>query len=177
MNSNSSRWVLYLLVGLSLFFFAHPFGNFVGSFFKLSVPPIAKPISAPSTKLLTLKLKRDVLKGPVGTEPDEPKLPASKVNKHVGTLSNEEVEETIKQRQPLFQRCWTQRLKENPSLKGNILLQFEINQRGKVQDVQVAQAAITDELMTRCLISVLERIPFREFEGGNVTLTFPLSFE
>jgi TonB family protein len=180
MKSPSSRLVVaILLTAAAVFFMATYVGDWVGeSSKKTELVPLPKlETKSRVAELPQLKLKKDALKAPGAPEADEPTLPPPSSSGHTGTLGNDEIEQAVQQRSSLFQRCWTQRLRENPTLKGNVLLQFEITPRGKVQDVQIAQSSIGDEMMMHCLMSVMERIPFREFSGSPISLTFPLSFE
>jgi hypothetical protein len=169
--------ILVAAVGAAFLFFAGPIGDRLSGLNKKpTTSEIVTPDEMTKTPLPVLRLKRDVLKSPAPPA-EEPRLPQPKIGEKNGALTNQEIEETVSGRQSLFQRCWTQRLRETPGLTGHVLLQFEITPRGKVQEVQVVESTLNDDLMLRCLVSVLERISFREFDGGNITLTFPLSFE
>jgi hypothetical protein len=174
--------LLFLLIGLGVLFLASPLGDWVQGFIRpREQVPQTRVAPAPATPLPALRLKRDLFKTLSTTETkeeEEPKLPPTNtgMERH-GTLTNDEIETALTQRQSAFQRCWTQRLKDLPGLSGNVLMQFEITGRGKVQNVMVAESTIRDDLMVRCLGSVLERLTFRSFDGGPISLTFPLSFE
>lgn len=93
------------------------------------------------------------------------------------TLSNEYIDEMIVHHQPQLQRCWLSRIKEFPQLKGQMVLQFEINRRGRVKEVQAVESSIEDEQLKRCVATVFERIQFRPFKGSEIVLTYPLHFE
>lgn len=93
------------------------------------------------------------------------------------TLSNEYIDEMIVSRQSQLQKCWLSRLKENPNLKGQITLQFDISRRGKVRDLRVTDSTIEDDVLKRCVVSVVERIPFRSYKGQEISLSYPINFE
>jgi len=93
------------------------------------------------------------------------------------TLSNEYIDEMIISRQGLLQKCWLSRLKEKPGLAGQMVLQFEITRRGKVRELRVADSDINDDVLKRCVMSVIERIPFRPFKGQEISLSYPINFE
>ncbi len=93
------------------------------------------------------------------------------------TLSNEYIDEVISRRQSLLQRCWLSRIKDAPTLKGNIILQFEISRRGKVRDIRVIDATLDDDTLTKCVISVFSRIAFRPYKGPEISLSYPITFE
>lgn len=179
MNKTNARLLIAIaLIGAVLILLAGPLGDRLGGFSRTPPELTTKSDDKTKTPLPVLKLKREVLKAPPTTPKEEEfKLPQPKVTPKNGALTNQEIEDAIANRQPLFQRCWTQRLHDSPNLTGRTLLQFEITPRGKVQDVQVVESTINDDVMLRCLVSVLERITFRDFDGGSITLTFPLAFE
>lgn len=93
------------------------------------------------------------------------------------TLSNEYIDEMIVSRQNQLQKCWLGRLKDNPSLKGQILLQFEITRRGRVKDLRIADSTLEDEMLKKCVTSVIERISFRPYKGQEISLSYPINFE
>lgn len=93
------------------------------------------------------------------------------------TLSNEYIDEMIVSRQSQLQKCWLGRLKDNPSLKGQVLLQFEITRRGRVKDLRVADSTLEDETLKKCVVSVIERISFRPYKGQEISLSYPINFE
>lgn len=101
---------------------------------------------------------------------------ASNGEKVSGSLSNEEIEQTLLKYQRQYQNCWTQGLKNNPKLSGRILLHLTISPRGKVTSIEVPQSEIEDVTMIQCLKSVISRITFSSFEGNPITLSLPLDF-
>lgn len=93
------------------------------------------------------------------------------------TLSNEYIDETIATRQSQFQKCWLPRLKDNPNLRGKVILQFEITRRGKVRDLRITDSSLNDETLQKCVMQVVERMTFRPFKGPEISLSYPLIFE
>lgn len=110
-------------------------------------------------------------------ENEELPAEAAKFGTSPETLSNEYIDEMITSRQSLLQKCWLTRLKDNPDLKGQMVLQFEITRRGKVRELRVADSNLEDDVLKRCVMSVIERIPFRSFKGQEISLSYPISFE
>lgn len=106
--------------------------------------------------------------------PEEPDLP---MGAEPDTLSNEYIDEMIVSRQGQLQKCWLSRLKDNPNLKGQMIVQFEISRRGKVRELRVAHATFDDDTLKRCVMSVIERITFRTFKGQEISLSYPINFE
>jgi len=108
--------------------------------------------------------------------PEEP-APAVAPNIEPDTLSNEYIDETILAHQGQLQKCWLLRLKDEPALKGQIIVQFEISKRGKVKEMHIADSTLSDEVLQKCVMSVIERIQFREFKGAEISLSYPINFE
>lgn len=114
---------------------------------------------------------------PVSDDEADENAPAKAAGIDPDTLSNEYIDETMAGRQSLLQRCWLSRLKDAPSLNGQIVLQFEISRRGKVKDIRVTDATLDDETLTKCVISVISRITFRQYTGPEISLSYPIKFE
>ena len=80
-------------------------------------------------------------------------------------------------RQSQLQKCWLGRLKDRPGLKGQLVLQFEISRRGKVKDLKITDSTFSDDTLSKCVMSVVERLNFRSFKGPEISLSYPISFE
>ena len=105
----------------------------------------------------------DENKAPAGAEPE--------------TLANEYIDEMIVSHQAQLQKCWLTRLKDSPGLAGQITVQFEISHRGKVKEAHVADSTLQDETLKKCVVSVIERVPFRSYKGSEISLSYPIKFE
>jgi TonB family protein len=116
--------------------------------------------------------------GAAGSEPESsaPEAGAS-FGAEPESLSNEYIDAMIVSRQTQLQKCWLSRLKDNPELKGQLVVQFEITRRGKVRDLRVADTSMNDEVLNRCVLSVFERIPFQPYKGQEISLSYPINFE
>jgi|GEM_PF-6872087 len=110
-------------------------------------------------------------------ESEELPAEAAKFGSQPDTLSNEYIDDMIVSRQGQLQKCWLSRLKDNPNLKGQMVLQFEISRRGKVRELRVADSNLEDDVLKRCVMSVIERIPFRAYKGQEISLSYPINFE
>jgi TonB family protein len=108
---------------------------------------------------------------------DDTAAPALTAGLDPDTLSNEYIDETILEHQGQLQKCWLTRLKDSPSLKGQVIVQFEISRRGKVKEIRVADATLQDDILQKCVMSVIERIPFRPYKGSEISLSYPINFE
>lgn len=140
------------------------------------------PGQTPAKKAVALTVLRKApldmhLNETVDTGPEETSPETSPSGADPETLSNEYIDETILAHQAQMQKCWLSRLKDAPTLKGQIIVQFEISSRGKVKEARIADATLNDEVLQRCVLSVIERIPFRPFKGSEISLSYPINFE
>ena len=110
------------------------------------------------------------------SSPEEPTAPSSD-GVDPETLSNEYIDETILAHQGQLQKCWLTRLKDSPALKGQIVVQFEISKRGKIKEMRIADSSLGDDVLQKCVMSVIERISFRPFKGSDISLSYPINFE
>ena len=110
-------------------------------------------------------------------EAPAPDLSAGTLASEPETLSNDYIDQMIVDRQGALQKCWISRLKYRPNAKAHLTLQLEINRRGKVRDLKVTERTLADPELERCVLGVIERIPFRGFKGPEISLTYPLRFE
>ena len=145
--------------------------------------PGQKPGVRPPPLLINHEPAADVTPQPAVTLEDAPASAAH--DSSVGeasphdpeTLANEYVDEMILSRQGLLQKCWMSRLKDKPKLRGKLTVQFEISRRGKVREATIVDSSLDDAQLGQCVISVVERIPFRSFTGPEISIAYPISFE
>lgn len=143
--------------------------------------PVDKPLALTVLRSAPLDMQLADAGAPEEPQDFESDEPAPQAEQKFGpepdTLSNEYIDEMIVGRQGQLQKCWLSRLKDNPSLKGQILLQFEITRRGHVKDLRIADSNIEDDLLKKCVMSVIERLSFRSFKGQEISLSYPINFE
>ena len=66
---------------------------------------------------------------------------------------------------------------KNPMAKGSIMINFEVEPKGKIQNIDIQSYQVSDETFNKCLTEVLKRIQFRTFDGPAISAVFPLRFE
>lgn len=93
------------------------------------------------------------------------------------TPSEEEIFKTVNQSKNSFFKCYTQLLAKNPSLKGNVVLNFTVEARGKVSSAHVTSSFSADSDFSQCLIEIIMRTQFKSFEGEPLQISFPFKFE
>lgn len=111
------------------------------------------------------------------SETKEEETPSTNFGAEPETLANEYIDESISAKQSLLQKCWFNRVKDDPNAKAQMMVQFEISRRGKVKDVRVSESSLDDENLKKCVVQVFERLSFRSFRGPEIALTYPLQFE
>jgi hypothetical protein len=94
-----------------------------------------------------------------------------------GIITPAEVNKTVKSRLTALKMCYEKALKDNPSLKGKIILRFAIGKNGRVTSSSIASDYIKDPGVSSCLIEKVKTFAFTKPDGGEVELTFPIVFQ
>lgn len=94
-----------------------------------------------------------------------------------GGLSEEEIVGVLRTQKPQFMRCYTAHLQKQPEAKGDVSLNFTIENSGKVDLIEINSSSLKDEDLRKCLSQVLARVTFRPFAGTPISTFFPLTFE
>jgi hypothetical protein len=76
-----------------------------------------------------------------------------------------------------FFKCYTQLLQKQTEAKGEVFLNFTIENSGKISSCEVNSQQMKDESFHRCLKEVMMRIEFMPFKGPAISTLFPLKFE
>jgi hypothetical protein len=97
--------------------------------------------------------------------------------KNTETLSEDEIFRVVNQSKNLFFKCYTQLLTKSPLAKGPVQLSFIIEPKGKINQAKIQTIFSDDEQFSECLIEVLRRTQFRNFDGDPISAVFPLKFE
>lgn len=94
-----------------------------------------------------------------------------------GGLSDDEISSLVGAQRGNFMKCFTSLLQKQPDSKGDVSLNFTIENSGKVGLIEVNSVSLRDEEFKKCVISVLSRVEFRAFSGTPISTFFPLKFE
>lgn len=92
-------------------------------------------------------------------------------------LSDDEISSSVGHQRGNFMKCFTTLLQKQPDAKGDVSLNFTIENNGKLGLIEVNSVQLKDADFTKCLVSVLERVQFRSFTGTPISTFFPLKFE
>ena len=93
-----------------------------------------------------------------------------------GVLDNNKISETVKRRMGAVKSCYERELKANPTLQGKVVMQFTIEESGRVATVDVKQDTMGDPAVGQCMKNAIEKWRFDRPEGGSVTVSFPFIF-
>jgi predicted Zn finger-like uncharacterized protein len=110
-----------------------------------------------------------------------PSAPASRVATGRGdlpdSLSQAEITSVLKRNQKALQGCYMRQLKRDESLaNGRATLRFRIHGNGHPRDVGL-EKRFDGTVLQQCLVSVVERWVFPEFDGDPIPVEFPLIFQ
>lgn len=94
-----------------------------------------------------------------------------------GGLSEDEIVGILRAQRGNFMKCYTTLLQKQPDAKGDLSLNFTIENTGKVGLIEVASANLKDEDLKKCVTAVLARVQFRAFSGTPISTFFPLTLE
>jgi hypothetical protein len=86
----------------------------------------------------------------------------------------EDISALVKERRPEARACYETGHQRDPSLKGRLIMNFEIDETGQVVDAsQSAQDdQIADEEVVACVADVIKRITFAPSKRGKSTRAF-----
>lgn len=93
-----------------------------------------------------------------------------------GEVDAKSVAKTIKGSSNAVKRCYDKALLANPTLKGKISVTILINEKGRVEKVEISEDTIKDPEVAKCIKGVVSRLRFPKPEGGPASVTFPFVF-
>lgn len=97
--------------------------------------------------------------------------------KEVG-LTNEQITEVINQNMGSISQCYSDQLKTHPGLEGNVVMDIEIDRRGKVIKALVDSSDIAEKALEKCLVETIKGIQFaRPNDRVSVRVRYPFHFK
>jgi hypothetical protein len=91
----------------------------------------------------------------------------------------EEVRTKIKANLPNITECYTDRLKEDSSVHGNLYVDWEIDDKGRViiASPNTVRSTLYDKPLIDCVVQKIKAIQFQPAEEGKtISVTFPFKF-
>lgn len=94
-----------------------------------------------------------------------------------GGIDERGVQMALKRRERGIQQCYERSLKANPKLKGKVIIEWGINEEGRVVQSKVVQNTLGDPKVGDCIIDIISRIRFPEATKGIVPVRKTFVFE
>jgi hypothetical protein len=118
----------------------------------------------------------DKARGPVAPAAPVDQTKAAQVDRP-DSLSQAEITAVLKRNQKALQGCYMRQLKRDDSLaNGRATLRFRIHKDGRPRDVGL-EKRYDGTVLKQCLVSVVERWVFPEFDGDPIPVEYPLIFQ
>jgi periplasmic protein TonB len=94
----------------------------------------------------------------------------------IGKIAESEVEWSLAEHLKKFQYCYEAALAGNPTLAGNVQMQWTISPSGSVSEARVLNSSLKNTSLHSCLVRELGQFTFSNPQGGAVTIkkTFSL---
>ena len=93
-----------------------------------------------------------------------------------GAVDSASVSKTIRGSSIAVKRCYDKALLVNPTLKGKVSVTILINEKGRVESVEISEDTIKDAEVVKCIKGVVSRLRFPKPDGGPASVTFPFVF-
>ena len=90
-----------------------------------------------------------------------------------GTLDRNVVSQTVQRRISAIKTCYERELKSNPALAGKVVVQFTIEESGRVGASKVLSDTTGEPRIGQCIAATIGRFKFPSPEGGAVTASYP----
>ncbi len=90
-----------------------------------------------------------------------------------GNLDRNVVSQTVQRRISAIKACYERELKSNPTLAGKVVVQFTIEESGRVGTTTVTTDTTGEPRVGQCIALTISRFKFPSPEGGAVTASYP----
>lgn len=94
-----------------------------------------------------------------------------------GSLGEDHIRDVVHRHMDPLRACYTRELARDPSVQGELAVQFRIRADGSVSKPRLKDATVTSEEVGACVAGHVSRFQFPSPEGGGrVTVTLPFVF-
>ncbi len=93
-----------------------------------------------------------------------------------GRLPAEVIQRIVRQNFGRFRLCYENGLAHTPELRGALTVGFIVGRDGSVINASNESSTLPDAGVIRCVVSAFQGLSFPQPEGGNVTVSYPISF-
>lgn len=94
-----------------------------------------------------------------------------------GGIDERGVQMALKRRERGIQQCYERALKTSPKLKGKVIIEWGINEQGRVVQIKTVQSTLDDPKVADCISDIISRIRFPEATKGIVPVRKTFVFE
>jgi hypothetical protein len=94
-----------------------------------------------------------------------------------GGIDERAVQMALKRRESGFRQCYERALKADASLKGEVVVEWGINQEGRALNVKVIRSTISDPKVADCIADIIGRIRFPSATTGIVPVRKTFDFK
>jgi hypothetical protein len=101
-------------------------------------------------------------------------LPAARFQVN-GLLATNVVEGVVRANADRFRRCYEDKLREKPSLRGRITVKFVIDRTGAVSIAADGGSDVPDDTLVSCVIRSFSELKFPAPRSGIVTVVAPVT--
>ena len=126
-------------------------------------PPIETSSMAPAT----------AQPEPVAPPPDEKPAPAQPLP---APLAQAQIERTFAGYRRDFEKLYIHHRQRQQKLGGTVLVSFQVNPDGRVQNVSVPESSVADAAFEQALLKQVEQMTFPAATGPTPVERFPLQF-
>jgi len=90
-----------------------------------------------------------------------------------GALEKSAISGVVQRRLGAIKACYERELKGNPTLGGKVIVQFTIQESGRVADVKIVSDSTQEPRIGKCIANQIAHFKFPQPEGGSVTASYP----
>lgn len=94
-----------------------------------------------------------------------------------GGIDERGVQMALKRRERGIQQCYERSLKANPKLKGKVVVEWGINEEGRVMQIRIVENSLGDPKVGDCITDIINRIRFPQATKGVVPVRKTFVFE
>ena len=93
-----------------------------------------------------------------------------------GTIDKSTVAQIVQRRLSAIKACYERELKSDPDVAGKVVIQFTIEESGRVSGAKVLNDSTGEPRIGQCVANVISRFKFPQPVGGSVTASYPFVF-
>ncbi|MDZ4660527.1 MAG: AgmX/PglI C-terminal domain-containing protein [Pseudomonadota bacterium] len=118
-----------------------------------------------------------IKKAPVVPVPSSAKIGNDAVVVSKDVVDGRGIKENLDGQKGFLNRCYAKFLATNPDGKGKVVVGFILEPSGKSSQIKILTSSFNENDIESCVVSVIERTPFKKFNGDSIYVTYPVDFE